>query len=46
MAAQVKCADLSEKGETMSSLRTQMMGLEDAGKLVVDGEVNRQMYIY
>ncbi len=39
----VKVADLSEGGKKKGILGTLLLG---TGKLVVDGEVNRQMQIY
>jgi hypothetical protein len=42
----VKVANLSERGETKGVLGTLVAGMEEAGKMVVDGEVNRQIEIY
>ncbi len=42
----MKVADLSERGENKGFLGTLPLGIKDAGKFVVDGEVNPQMQIY
>ncbi len=42
----VKVADLSGRGETKGILDMLLVDVQDAGKLVVDGEVNSQMQIY
>ncbi len=42
----VKVADLSKRGEKKGALWKLLVGIEDAGKLAVDGEVNRQIQIY
>jgi hypothetical protein len=42
----MKVADFSERGEKKYVLGMILVGLKDAGELVVDGEVNRQIVIY